>query len=96
MDPGTQSTLQAHKNQIDALAAETLALQFVLTALLGHLRNRPETRGLVDQSFSDAADLVEHFSLSEGERSGHAPQALNIIEQLRIAAAGKSDPKHGV
>jgi hypothetical protein len=88
--------LDAMKGEMTLLFAENMALQLVVTQMLHQMRLRPEMRPVVDQAFDQAANLAEQFSISRGRKSGHMPETLRIIEQLRIGATGGNKPKHGV
>jgi hypothetical protein len=88
--------LDSMKGQQTLLFAENLAVQLVLTQVLSLMHDRPDTRPLVEQAFDRAANLAEHLSIQWGNKAGHAPETLRIIEQLRVGAAGGNKPRHGV
>jgi hypothetical protein len=88
--------LAALKGEIDSLSAETLALLVVVASLANRLRVLPGASGAVLKAFDDASSLAEKLSIQRGRGLGHLPKSLEIIEQLRNAVVGESEPKHGV
>jgi hypothetical protein len=89
--------LKAVKKEIVSLNAEKLAIQFVLTCLLGKLGDRaPGIRPQILQAFDEAANYAEQFSIVGGKQSGHLPETLRIIEQMRLMLVGRDKPKREV
>lgn len=91
-----RAALAAQKTQIEALAAETLALQAVISALGGQLGRLPLLRPLVVSAFDQAADFVEALSIAAQRDAAHLPKALKVIEDLRETIAGRPDPNRAV
>lgn len=86
--------LEVVKGEISKLAAENLAVQFILTSFFQRLGEaNASVREPILQAFNDAADNAESFSIIGGRQSGHLPETLRIIEQLRTVLAGQSKPK---
>lgn len=85
------------QKELRALTAENLAMQFVLTCFFQRLGEAiPVTRLSVLQAFDDAANHAENFSIVGGAKSGHLPETLRIIEQMRLMLVGKDEPKREV
>ena len=85
------------KNEIASLAAETMALQFLFVSLCQQLGEAAiNLRTPITKAFDNAADMAENFSLAGGRHSGHLPETLRIIEQLRATLLGQSKPKREV
>jgi hypothetical protein len=92
-----KKAIETLKKEIIALTAENLAMQFVLTCLLQRIGEaNTALRGPIIQAFDDAANHAERFSIVGGAKSGHLPETLRIIEQMRLMLVGKDEPKHGV
>ncbi len=89
-----------HDKEITALAAETLALQTILTSVLNRLgATDPRIGEAIRGGFDDAASFVENMAIKFGKSASpeHSVKALGIVEQLRTATLGEPDkPKHGV
>jgi hypothetical protein len=80
-------------HELDALAAETFALQAALTHVLARLITvSPDLRIPIAQGFDDAANFIEHVSLVHGRASGHMPKALKVIEELRTTGRAVHEP----
>lgn len=89
--------LAEHKKQIEGLAAETMALQFILSGVLGKVIEAiPQAEPIIISAFDAAANAAERLSLERGKSSGHMPKTLEIVEQLRTSVKGKDRPRHGV
>lgn len=89
--------MEQMKGEIALLAAETLALQYILTMVASNLISAfPAMRPTILQAFDRAANVAERLSIEKGTRAAHVPETLRIIEQLRAAITGKDQPKHGV
>ncbi|CEG08728.1 hypothetical protein BN961_02146 [Afipia felis] len=87
--------IESLKHQISILAAEGLAMQFLLTCIFQRVGEaQPSTRSIIMQAFDDAANHAEQFSISGGSKAGHLPETLRIIEQMRMMLVGKGKP-HG-
>jgi hypothetical protein len=79
------------------MAAENLAIQFVLTCLLQRLSAvSPAVRATILLAFDDAANHAENFSISAGAKAGHLPETLRIIEQMRLMLVGEDKPAREV
>jgi hypothetical protein len=91
------SELDKIKDEVAKLAAESLATQFVLTCFFQRVGQAiPATRIAILQAFDDAANHAERFSIVGGRQSGHLPETLRIIEQMRLMLVGEDKPKREV
>lgn len=91
------SELEQVKSEIVKLTAENLAMQFVLACLMQRLgESNASLKGPILQAFDDAANHAERFSIVGGRQSGHLPETLRIIEQMRLMLVGKDKPKREV
>ena len=89
--------IAAIQKEIVSLTAENLAMQFVLTCILQRIgKGNRSLRGHVLQAFDDAANHAENFSIAGGTKSGHLPETLRIIEQMRLMLVGKDKPKREI
>ena len=89
-----RQALIVHKSEIESLAAETVALQFLIVNICGLLtKARPDLQPAFLQAFDSTANVFENLSLSMGKRSAHAPKSLKVIEELRTAYIGHIAPK---
>jgi hypothetical protein len=88
------------EREIHALAAETLALQFVLTQALFRLSNlNSNNREAIALAFDDAASIAESTAIHLGKAAPaeHTVKALRIVEEMRAVVFGnQGKPKHGV
>lgn len=85
------------KKEIGAIAAENLALQFVLTCLVQRIGEAvPALKKPILQAYDDAANYAERFSLLGGKQAGHLPETLRIIEAMRSMLAGKDKPQREI
>jgi hypothetical protein len=88
------------EREIHALAAETVALQFVLTQTLVKLsRLGPDLKRTIIEAFDDAANIAEHTAIHLGKSASpeQTVKALRIVEELRAVVLGNQDkPKHAV
>lgn len=92
-----QRTVAAHQEKIASLSAETLALQALIIETVSVIGNSKIPLGsLFAKAFDNAADLLEKLSIARGADAGHVPEALRVVEQLRLSLTGKSNPKNGV
>jgi hypothetical protein len=92
-----RTELEVAKKEIVNVAAETLALQAILVALINRMKEaKPELTSSLLGAFDDAASSLEHISIMSGRASGHTPRSLQIVEELRTAVADQANPKHGV
>ena len=86
--------------EINSLAAETLALQAILTHVLGRLcQIDMRLTSAVRRGFDEAASEIEDMAIKFGHAASpdHVTKALGIVETLRAATLGDHDkPKHGV
>jgi hypothetical protein len=93
----TDSAIEAIKKELFLLTAENLAMQFVFTCIMQRIgEGNPSLRGPILQAFDDAANHAERFSIVGGTQSGHLPETLRIIEQMRLMLVGKDKPKRDV
>jgi hypothetical protein len=89
-----------YEQQIRSLAAETLALQFILTQVLSELRSVAD-RSIIDaigRGFDNAASQIEHMAIQAGESvpPEHLVKALRVVEELRIASLGSQGKPKGI
>jgi hypothetical protein len=97
MTPQEKQAFEAVQKELVALAAENLAMQFVLTCLLRRIgQANPALRAPIVQAFDDAANHAENFSIVGGAKAGHLPETLRIIEQMRLTLVGEDKPKRDV
>ena len=78
MDAEVKEALIAHKQAIDTLTAESLALQTLVMNLAAAL---PSNQRFI--IFDHAADELERLSGVFGERAAQLPLSLKVVEQLR-------------
>jgi hypothetical protein len=89
--------IEGIKEEIKDLAAESFALQVLVVQLANRMGvTSPELAKAVFESFDEAANFVEQFSITHGRDAGHITRALKVIEEMRSMVGGKSQPKHGV
>ncbi len=86
-----------HDREITLLAAETLALQQVLAAVLRELSNAG-LAAVIGRGFDHAASQVEHLAIQAGEAvpPEHLVKALRIVEDLRTATLGRTGKPTGI
>jgi hypothetical protein len=88
------------KQELDALAGETLALQVILTNVLYRLRIiDPRLADAIVAALDDAANQVEDLAIHFGKTasSEHTVKAIRIVEELRTAVLGDHDkPRSGI
>jgi hypothetical protein len=85
------------KHEINLLAAETMALQFLVVNMCSCVSQRaPELQEAFLQAFDSSANVAERLSIREGRKAAHMPESLRILEELRAAFAGGSKPLHAV
>jgi hypothetical protein len=53
-------------------------------------------RADIHHSLNNAADDIAHVILAQAGKAPYLLKALKVIEQLRIALAGKEKPQNGV
>jgi hypothetical protein len=95
--PQEKQAIKAIQEQILAISAENLAMQFVLARLLKRIsETSPSLKGPILQAFDDAANAAENISIVGGAKSGHLPQTLRIIEQMRLMLVGEDKPKRDI
>ena len=83
--------IDALRREIAMVAAENLAVRFVVVCLLNRLGGpRPELRASILEAFDDAADQAESFCMTLGREAGDLPEVLRVIENIRMALAGKA------
>jgi hypothetical protein len=87
-------------HEIASLAAETMALQAVLTNVLHQMaRCSPEIGEAVRLGLDNAANEIESLAITAGKtsRPDHLVKALGIVEELRTMSLGNRDkPKRSV
>jgi hypothetical protein len=88
------------EREIHALAAENLAIQYVLTQALRRIsRLNPEAKTAILQAFDDAAGVADSFAVFAGSTASpeHTVKAIRIVEEMRAVVFGNKDkPKHAV
>jgi hypothetical protein len=88
------------EKEINNLAAETLAIQALLVAVLSRLSSSdPSTNALIHSGFDAAASFLEDRTIETGEAvtPEHLAHSLRVIEELRAATFhDQHKPKHGV
>jgi hypothetical protein len=88
------------EREIHALAAETLALQYVLTQTLFRLsRLGPDVNHAIIEVFDDAANIAEQTAIHLGKSASpeHTVKALRVVEEMRAVVFGdQNKPKHAV
>ncbi|MBP0116269.1 hypothetical protein [Bradyrhizobium vignae] len=85
-----------YERELHSLAAETLALQFVVAQTLRRLCSlSDEASDLIRQGLDDASNLIEALALHHGERvpAEHLTKAPQVAEELRSSVLGKDKPK---
>ena len=83
-----------YDKEINRLAAETLALQTLLVALLSRL-----DPNAVATTFDDAANFLENLAIKFGRAASpdHVVKALEIVERLRANTLSNHEkPTHGI
>jgi hypothetical protein len=89
-----------NEHEIASLAAETLALQVVLTNILHQIAlTNPDLDGMIRLGFDNAANEVENLAITAGKaaRPDHLVKALSVVESLRAMTLGdRNKPKHDV
>jgi hypothetical protein len=87
-------------SEVYSVAAETLALQTVLIALLSRLAvHDPSLQSVIAASFDEAANFVEDATIQAGSAAPpeHLAHSLRVIEELRAATLGDHErPKYFV
>jgi hypothetical protein len=97
MSGSDKKALEVLRKEIVVLTAENLAMQLVLICLLQRLGEaEPSLTAPFIQAFDDAANHAEKFSIVGGTKSGHLPETLRIIEQMRLMLIGKDKPKREI
>ncbi|MCE7997395.1 MAG: hypothetical protein HEP70_00910 [Rhodobiaceae bacterium] len=71
------------KSEIDSLAAETLALQALVSGLFLSLQNLSGGKEAVSQAFAFADLSVENVAMSGQGSASHTTRALEILDQIR-------------
>jgi hypothetical protein len=71
------------RNEVDAMSAESLAVQAIVLCLPGCLNARvPGFREATLEVFDDAAEMLKRISSGKDERVAQIPMALNVIKKL--------------
>ena len=86
-----EKALASRKSEIEALSGETLALQAVISQVLGRVAMAdPRIAAAIRSGFDDAASFIENFAIQRGKTAafGHTVKALDIVEDLRAATFG--------
>jgi hypothetical protein len=88
------------EHEIHSLAAETMALQFVVTQTLFRLSKLgPAYSGAIAQAFDDAANIAESLAIHFGKRASPEQnvKTLRVVEELRaVVFGGETKPKHAI
>jgi hypothetical protein len=76
--------------EVMALAAETRALEVLLTSLCNRLATDQGTRGHVELAFDQALNTAEHVALASGEKAPpeHTERVMRLLEHMRAMALG--------
>ena len=89
-----------YEAEIDALAAETLALQAIVTNVFCQIGKDDVVLSLaIRRGLDDAVNEIENLAIRLGKtaRPDHVVKAVRVIEELRAASLGNQDkPRHGV
>lgn len=88
----------ADQHQIASLAAETLALQAVLTNVLHQIsQTNPDLDGMIRLGFDNAANENENLAITAGGAAGpdHLVKALSVVESLRVMTLGDRNKPRG-
>ena len=89
-----------YEAEIDALAAETLALQAIVTNVFRQIGKDDVVLSLaIRRGLDDAVNEIENLAIRLGKtaRPDHVVKAVRVIEELRAASLGNQDkPRHGV
>ena len=83
------------REEIEALKAETFALQAIIVAFTDYFQ-RGGHQNLIDEVFEDAAQAVEAVALGGDDSQSHYPQALSVIDHLRDIVTKMREPKSGL
>ncbi|WP_197521026.1 hypothetical protein [Bradyrhizobium icense] len=84
-----------YDREINALAAETLAIQTILAQVLRRLSSAsPETSILIRHGLDDASNILEHLALQHGRNVSpeHLAKAVRVAEELRTSILGQDTP----
>jgi hypothetical protein len=88
------------EREIHALAAQNLALQFVMLQALHRLSKlNSDNSEAIALAFEDAAGIVGSMAIHFGKAASpeHTVKALLIVEEMRVMVLGnQGKPKHGV
>jgi hypothetical protein len=88
------------KKEIESLAAETFAVEAILTMVFYRLgRVNPAIAAAISSGFDDAASFIETTAIKRGKTATpqYVVEALRIVEQLRTASLdNQQKPKHRV
>jgi len=80
-----------HDREINLLAGETIAMQWVLTQILSRLSQvHPSFKNAITRGFDDAANGIEEAISRSGKTAApdHVVQAARTIKDLRAATLG--------
>jgi len=80
-----------HDREINLLAGETIAMQWVLTQVLSRLSQvHPSFKDAITRGFDDAASGIEEAISRSGKTAApdHVVQAARTIKDLRAATLG--------
>jgi hypothetical protein len=78
--------------ELRLLAAETLALQQILSCVLYELKSgNAELAAVIGRGFDQAASQIENMAIKAGKSvpPEHLVKALRVVEELRVAALGR-------
>ena len=86
--------------EIQNLAAENIATHALLTALIRQLlKSQSVAPNVIEDAFNDAVEAISIGAIQLGspEHPTHLPEALRLLEQLRLVIfSGPKPPKHDV
>lgn len=86
------------ESSINALSAETLALQTLFAELCHGLIGRdPVFRSVISDVFDHAANHLENIAISVGNKASpeHTVKAIQIVEELRTVVLGNMQKPRG-
>lgn len=86
------------KQEIEALAGETLAIQVILTNVLRQMLTiNPRAHGAIVAGLNNAANQIEDMAIRFGKTASpeHTVKAIRIVEELRTAVLGDHDKPRG-
>ena len=88
------ATMRDHEKELDALAAETMALQTLFVGLCNALvRRGADMESVVVEAFDYAENIVTSGAIKAGKagRASHTLKAVEIVEALRAGIVTDHD-----